>query len=156
MNWYIVCTKPRWEKKVSEQLNQLGLKCYCPMIKKKKESTNKKAIIEIPLFSTHIFIQTAEKNRKLAFHSSGVVKYLFWLGKHAIVKDEEINTIKEWLEGGNSLQEITVLQYQNGDKKHLNSGIFFDEHNLVSDITKTHYVLIVESLGFVLKLKNTP
>ena len=48
-----------------------------------------------------------EKDRNLAFLSSGVVRYLFWLGKPAIVKDDEIKTIKNWLEGSNS-EDISV------------------------------------------------
>jgi hypothetical protein len=32
------------------------------------------------------------------FQSLGAVRYLFWLGKPAIVRDEEIGTIKKWLE----------------------------------------------------------
>ena len=153
MNWYIVCTKPNWEKKVVAQLNQQGMKCYCPVIKKTEQNGNKKAI-EIPLFSTYIFIQTEEKNRTQIFDSSGVVKYLFWLGRHAVIKDDEINTLKEWLAEENCSQHISVMQYQTGDKDHLNSGIFFDQYGSVKNITRTHYVLIIESLGFVFKLKN--
>jgi hypothetical protein len=30
MNWYVVYTKPKWEKKVAEQLKNKGIACYCP------------------------------------------------------------------------------------------------------------------------------
>jgi hypothetical protein len=35
--------------------------------------------------------------QKYGFQSVGVVRYLFWLGKPAIVRDEEIDTIQKWL-----------------------------------------------------------
>ncbi len=30
--WYVVYTKPRWEKKVVEELSKLDIEAYCPMI----------------------------------------------------------------------------------------------------------------------------
>jgi hypothetical protein len=38
-------------------------------------------------------VQVADSDRSLVF-SVGAVRYLFWLGKPAIVRDEEIGTIK--------------------------------------------------------------
>ena len=57
-------------------------------------------------------------------------------------------------EDGDTASEISVMQYQIGDKIHLNSGPFCDQNAIVKDITKTHYVLILESLGYVLKVKH--
>ena len=136
-----------------EQLLKFGVNCYCPLIKKIQQRSDRKIKVEVPLFNHYIFVQLAEKDRNMVFHSPGVVRYLFWLGRHAIVKDQEIETIKEWLNCGDTAKEISVMQYQIGDKIHLNSGPFCDQNAVVKDITKTHYVLILESLGYVLKVK---
>ncbi len=154
MKWYVVYTKPKWEKRASEQLTQFGLDCYCPLIKKVKQRSDRKIKVEVPLFDHYIFVKLAEKDRNMIFRSPGVVRYLFWLGQHAVVKEHEIETIKEWLNCGDTAQEISVMQYQIGDKIHLNSGPFCHQHATVKDITKTHYVLILESLGYVLKVKH--
>ena len=154
MNWYVVYTKPKWEKRATEQLTRFGVNCYCPLIKKIQQRSDRKIKVEVPLFNHYIFVQLAEKDRGKVFHSPGVVRYLSWLGKHAIVKDKEIDTIKEWLSSGDTATEITVMQYQIGDKITLNSGPFCEQHAVVKDITKTHYVLILESLGYVLKVKH--
>lgn len=154
MNWYVVYTKPKWEKRASEQLIQLGVNCYCPMIKKIVQRSDRKVKVEVPLFSHYIFVQLAEKDRNMVFHSPGVLRYLFWLGSHATVKDHDINTIKEWLNSVDPAKDILVMQYQIGDKIHLNTGPFCDQTATIKDITKTHYVLILESLGYVLKVKN--
>lgn len=153
MKWYVVYTKPKWEKRATEQLTQFGVNCYCPLIKKVKQRSDRKIKVEVPLFSNYMFVQLAEKDRNMVFQSPGVVRYLFWLGKHAIVKDKEIETIKEWLKYGDTAKEISVMQYQIGDKIKLNSGPFCEQNAVVKDITKTHYVLILESLGYVLKVK---
>jgi len=154
MKWYVVYTKPKWEKRATEQLTQFGVNCYCPLIKKVQQRSDRKIKVEVPLFSHYIFVQLEDKDRNMVFHSPGVVRYLFWLGRHAIVKDQEIETIKDWLKCGDTAKEISVMQYQIGDKIKLNSGPFCEQNAVVKDITKTHYVLILESLGYVLKVKH--
>ena len=154
MNWYVLYTKPKWEKRATEQLTQLGVNCYCPMIKKIVQRSDRKIKVEVPLFNHYIFVQLADKDRNNVFLSPGVVRYLFWLGAHAIVKEKEIQTIKEWLSAGDTATDISVMQYQIGEKIKLNSGAFCEQIAIVKDITKTHYVLILESIGYVLKVKN--
>lgn len=154
MKWYVVYTKPKWEKRSTEQLTLLGVNCYCPMIKKIVQRSDRKVKVEVPLFNHYMFVQIAEKDRNMVFLSPGVVRYLFWLGRHAIVKDKEIETIKEWLNGGDTATEISVMQYQIGEKITLNSGPFCEQTAIVKDITKTHHVLILESIGYVLKVKH--
>ena len=153
MKWYVVYTKPKWEKRAAEQLTQLGVECYCPTIKKTVQRSDRKVKVKVPLFNNYIFVQLADKDRNKVFLSPGVIRYLFWLGRHAIVKEKEIDIIKEWLNVGDTSKEISVMQYQIGDKIKLHSGPFCEQNAFVKDITKTHYVLILESLGYVLKVK---
>ena len=123
------------------------------MTKKIIQRSDRKIKKEVPLFNNYIFVQLIEKDRNKVFLSPGVVRYLFWLGTHAIVKDKEIETIKEWLDVGDTATEISVMQYQIGQKIKLNTGPFCEQNVVIKDITKTHYVLILESLGYVLKVK---
>jgi hypothetical protein len=39
-------------------------------------------------------VQVADSDRSLVFQSVGAVRYLFWLGKPAIVRDEEMVLLK--------------------------------------------------------------
>jgi transcription antitermination factor NusG len=152
MNWYVVYTKPKGEKKVAEQLTRFGIKCYCPLIIKVQQWSDRKKKIEVPLFNHYVFVQVAEKDRNLVFDAPGVIRYLFWLGKHAIVKEAEINTIKEWL-NTEDYEDISVTDYQIGETIQLDSGSFTAQNAVVKEITNTHYVLILESLGCILKMK---
>jgi transcriptional antiterminator RfaH len=152
MNWYVVYTKPKWEKKVAEQLTQSGIECYCPLVVQIRQWSDRKKKVEVPLFNSYVFVRLAEKDRNLVFHSSGVVRYLFWLGKAAIVRDQEINTIKNWLSTPDQF-EISVVPLQVGDKIVLESGPFQSQEAIVQEVNKTNYVLFLESLGCVLKMK---
>ncbi|WP_366184876.1 UpxY family transcription antiterminator [Flavobacterium ovatum] len=151
MNWYVVYTKPKWEKKVAEQLRKLEIECYCPLVIKERQWSDRKKKIEVPLFNSYVFVRLKEADRNLVFQSVGVVRYLFWLGKPAIVRAEEIETIKYWLEKPNAI-DVTMLPYKKGDKIILESGPFLDQEAVIQEVNKTHCILVLESLGCVLKM----
>ncbi len=151
MNWYVVYTKPKWEKKVAEQLKEAGVECYCPLITRMRQWSDRKKKVEVPLFNSYVFVQLAESDRNSVFISSGVVRYLFWLGKPAMVRDTEIETIKSWLTGPNS-DSVSVVPYQVGERIKVASGPFSNQEAIVQEVSKTHYVLVLESLGCVLKM----
>ena len=155
MNWYVIYTKPKWEKKVSEQLLHYGVNCYCPLITKIQHYSDRKKKVVVPLFNHYVFVQLEEKDKNIVFLSPGVVRYLFWLGKHAIVKDHEITTLKNWLEKGDS-SKITLAPYQIGETIQLRSGPFSDQKAIVKEITSKHYILVLESLGCILKIEHPP
>lgn len=152
MNWYVVYTKPKWEKKVADRLKQLGIECYCPLITQVKQWSDRKKKIEVPLFNSYVFVQLADSERNSVFQVSGVVRYLFWLGKPAIVKDEEIEVIKKSLKDPN-LYDVTVSSIQVGDKIKLDSGAFINQNAIVQEVSGNYYILVLETLGCVLKIK---
>ena len=153
MDWYVVYTKPKWEKKVAERLNELGVISYCPLINKTSQWSDRKKTISVPLFNSYIFVQIADKDRNRVFDVVGAVRYLFWLGKPAVVKDSEIVTIQEWLSAPVDF-EISLDQWKKGDKIVLESGPFISQSAIIQEVNRNHYVLILESLGCVLRLNK--
>ena len=153
MNWYVVYTKPKWEKKVAERLNEIGIETYCPLITKVSQWSDRKKVIQVPLFNSYVFVHLDEKDRSLVFNSPGAVRYLFWLQKPAIVREEEIATIKKWLNAPD-VAEIEVSTYQVGDTIEVDSGPFVNHKAVVQKVTNTHYILVLESMGYVLKMKH--
>ena len=152
MNWYVVYTKPKWEKKVADKLSQIGIECYCPLITQIKQWSDRKKKVEVPLFNSYVFIQIEDINRNSVFQIPGVVRYLFWLGKPAIVRNEEINVIKNSLNASN-IADVSVTEIQVGDRIKLETGAFNNQSAIVQEVSKTHYILLLESLGCVLKIK---
>lgn len=151
-NWYVVYTKPKWEKKVAEKLAEVGVECYCPLITQIKQWSDRKKAVEVPLFNSYVFVQLEDSDRNSVFQISGVVRYLFWLGKPAIVKDVEIEIIKTSLSAPN-ITDISVTSIQVGDRIKLETGVFSNQDAIVQEISNTYYTLVLESLGCVLKIK---
>ena len=153
MNWYVVYTKPKWEKKVAERLNEIGITTYCPLIIKESQWSDRKKIITVPLFNSYIFVQIAEKERNKIFEVTGAVRYLFWLGRPAVVRDFEIEYIKSWLAIPKQF-EVAVEQLKKGDKIVLEEGPFINQSAIIQEVKQNHYILILESLGCVLKVSK--
>jgi transcription antitermination factor NusG len=95
-------------------------------------SDRKKVVV--PLFNSYVFVQVADSDRSLVFQSVGAVRYLFWLGKPAIVRDEEIGTIKV-VETPDTYVAIDAIQI--GDKITLDSGPFSAQEAIVREVNKT-------------------
>jgi hypothetical protein len=57
-----------------------------------RQWSDRKKKVVVPTFNSYVFVQVADSDRDLVFQSVGAVRYL--LGKPAIVRDEEIGTIK--------------------------------------------------------------
>ena len=109
--------------------------------------------MEVPVFNSYVFVQLEDKNRNEVFQIQGAIRYLFWLGKPAIVKDDEITTIKKWLFSPDEF-EVSIAPYKIGDEVELRSGPFISQKAKVKEVNKTHYVLVLEAMGCVLKIKH--
>ncbi|MGL2988145.1 UpxY family transcription antiterminator [Flavobacterium sp. RSSA_27] len=151
MNWYVLYTKPKWEKKVADKLLEMGVKAYCPTTVQVRQWSDRKKKVEVPLFSSYVFVQLEERERNAVFAVTGVVRYLFWLGQPAVVKEVEIAAIQQWLSAPDTY-DVALDQWQPGEKVVVPHGIFKDQEAVVQEVKGTHYVLVLEALGCILKV----
>lgn len=138
---------------MAEQLQAMGIDCYCPLVMKERQWSDRKKKVEMPLFNSYVFVRIEEQDRSLVFQSPGAVRFLFWLQKPAMVREDEIATIKKWLSTPDGT-EIEVSTYQVGDTIQLDSGPFVNQQAVIQEVTASHYVLVLESMGCVLKMKR--
>ena len=113
MNWYVICTKPNTELKVASQLNSLGINAFCPSYSFIKKYSDRKKKAEKPLMPRYVLVKMLEKDRTNVFAIPNVLRYLFWLGKPAIVRHEEIEILKNELEGYQSISNKSSLNVGN-------------------------------------------
>ena len=147
MPWYVLYTKPRNEKKVTLKLQELGFVVYCPLVTVVKQWSDRKKKVEEPLLPSYVFVQLDETNRDQVFQVAGIVRYLYWLGKPAIVREEEIETLRSWLSGDSP--KLQVEQLQRGTKITLKEGLFSGMDAVVKEHRGKKVQLILESLGIV-------
>lgn len=146
MSWYVLYTKPRTEKRVAESLEQMRVEVYCPLITEIKQWKDRKKKLKTPLFKSYVFIKLEEKNRNRVFDVPGVVRYLFWLGKPAMVRNEEIEVIQEWLDG-EKVDDAKVEHLNEGDKISIKNGVFKDQEAIIREVGNRKMRLILPKLG---------
>ena len=98
MPWFAIYTSPRQEKKVANRLAKLDIVVYCPLVIQERQWSDRKKKVEVPLLPSYVFVNLESQDRELVFQVSGVVRYLYWLGQPAIIKDAEIELMQQWLQ----------------------------------------------------------
>ena len=150
MPWFVIYTQARNEKKVAERLQNIGITAYCPMVTQIRQWSDRKKKVQMPLISSYVFVNVADKEREQVFQISGVVRYLFWLGKPAVVRDEEIAALQESLKHTMSAVSVTGLQV--GDSLQIPSGPFHGKEGIVKQIKKNSLQLVLKELGVLITL----
>jgi len=151
-NWYVLYVKPKNEKKVAERLSAYQVDVYCPMIKEVKQWSDRKKTIEVPLFKSYVFVNISESDRQQVFDVPGVVRYLYWLGKPAVVRDIEMETLKKWLTN-DTVENYSLTKLESGDKVAIKYGALKDQKAEIIEIGKTRVRLVLEGMGVVLNMK---
>jgi len=153
-NWYVLYTKPRHEKKVAERLTGAGYTVYCPLQKVARKWSDRTKLVEEPLFKGYVFIQTEDHKRDEVFTYPGTVRYLFWLRRLAIVREEEIATIQKWL-GYYYHVRLKVTEITNGTYVRITSGKFMNEEGTLLDTSNSKALVQLKELGIQLSLDLT-
>ncbi|RPH34236.1 MAG: UpxY family transcription antiterminator [Bacteroidales bacterium] len=96
--WYAAYTKPRNEKKVLERLEEAGIESYLPLQRRLKQWSDRKKMVEEPLFRSYIFVRITQKDYYNVLNTLGIVRYITFEGKAVPIPDNQINLIKNLLE----------------------------------------------------------
>jgi len=152
--WHVLYIKPRHEIKAQERLTQNGFEVYCPMKTTLKQWSDRKKKVSEPLLPSYLFIKTTEKNRPLPLEDTSVLNYIFWLGKPAIVRESEINTLKGII-SKDKAQEFEIKQLNIGDKIAVNKGLIKSKNAIIKTISNNYVTAELKELGMKIVLKKT-
>lgn len=107
--WYALYTKPRHEKKVHDLLLEKQFDVFLPLIKQTRRWKDRKKKVDMPLFSSYIFVNFDFKNRFDVLQTRGIVKIVNFSGEPAVVPQWQIDSLKKMLEFPESLQIETHI-----------------------------------------------
>jgi transcriptional antiterminator RfaH len=145
MPWYALYTESRQEKKAAARLEKLGVEVYCPLIIQERQWSDRKKKVEVPLLPSYVFVRLETHNREIVFQVPGIVRYLYWLGQPAIIKDAEIEILQKWLQ--DKIVSFEIVGIQPGSIYEIPSGPFIGQKGIVDKVDKSQITLILEQLG---------
>lgn len=147
--WYVVYTRPRWEKKVAGILLAKGIEHYCPLNKVLKQWSDRKKIVLEPLFKGYIFVKLADTGKWDIKNIDGILNFVYWLGKPAIVKEAEIVTIKKFLQEFSAV-EVIERRLDINSKVLIKQGVLMNYHGIIVEILGNKARVNIESMGIQL------
>lgn len=105
--------------------------------------------VEEPLFKSYVFVRVTPEELARVRLVGGVVNFVYWLGKPAVVKREEIETIRKFLHDYRDVQAVPLDLRENMQVTVI-QGAFMNKKGVVRKIIHNKVQVIIESIGYSL------
>lgn len=147
--WYAVYTMPRWEKKVAERFDRAKIEHYCPLNRVVKQWADRKKTVFEPLFTSYVFVKISDGEQLSIRKTDGIINFVYWLGKPAVIKPSEIDVIRRFLDEYSNvkLEKTNVCL---NDTVRVVGGPFMDQEGQVISIKNRFVRVLLPSLGYMM------
>lgn len=146
--WYALYTRSRHEKLVDQELDKKGIETFLPLRKITRNWSDRKKLIEEPLFAGYLFVKFPLKDRWTVLNTTGAVRLI---GKSAAdpieVPEKELFTIRQFIE-----EEIQVDPFpylKEGERVYIRSGPFKGTEGFI--VRKDNHCRLVISLDMLMQ-----
>ena len=95
--WWAVFTLSRQERIVEDQIQRRGLETWLPLVPKLTRWSDRRKLINRPLFPQYLFVRCADTNRNQAFGIAGMVRYVGNKGTASAIDSTELDAVREVL-----------------------------------------------------------
>ena len=148
--WYALYTKARAEKKVLEQLTQMGIKAYLPLRRVLRQWSDRKKWVEVPVISSYIFINIPEKDYRKVFDARGVVAYVSHKGKAVTIPDHEIEAMRKTIE--NNIEfDVQQRELKKGEEITITTGPLKGVKGIIKEVQGNKKLYIsISNIGYTL------
>lgn len=121
-SWFAIHTRARHEKSVAYRLNQAGITTFLPLVKETHRWSDRKKIVEVPLFGCYVFARFAPltADRLRVCTTDGVLQIVGTRGEGIAVPDEQIDAIRILVDEGLAWSEYPFLKI--GQRVRIRSG----------------------------------
>lgn len=152
--WYPVYTKSRSEKKALQQLQICGIEAYLPLRKTVKQWSDRKKIVEEPLFNSYIFVKISNREQTLVLSQPAISRFIYFSGEIAVMPEQQMADLKLLLASPNDI-EVIQQQLEPGEKVIVNAGPFKGMlAEIVAYQSQKIVVLKLENLGYAIQIKT--
>jgi transcription antitermination factor NusG len=150
--WFVVYTKSNCEKKVSDLLSRKGVENYCPLNRVQRQWSDRKKIIFAPLFTSYVFVRILPGEQQNICRTDGILNFVYWLKKPAVIRDEEIDIIKRYL-NDHSFVRLEKVSINVNDMVRITTGPFMEQEGQVVSFTNNSVKIMLPSLGYLMHVE---
>ncbi|GAA4452930.1 UpxY family transcription antiterminator [Rurimicrobium arvi] len=120
-SWLVIATRPRSEKKVAMCLQRLGIDYYLPVQRQLHQWKDRKKWVDVVLFPSYVFVYLDKANRNAVFEVEGVLRFVSFQGRPAVVSQSDLQRIS-LLCSGPEVPEICREVLLSGDRVEVVGG----------------------------------
>jgi len=106
-------------------------------------------VVEEPLFKSYVFVRVNDKDRTTVRMTNGVINFVYWNGKPALIKEKEINAIKRFLDEYENV-EVKPTDLKLSQRVKITTGPLMDQEGKVLDLRHKMVKVAIDSLGYIL------
>lgn len=106
-------------------------------------------IVEEPLFKSYVFVKVNDEERTAVRMTPGVINFVYWDGKPALIKEKEINAIKQFLNDYEDV-EVKPLNLELNQRVKVTTGPLMDQEGKVIGVNRKIVKIAIDSLGYML------
>ncbi|MFN3939992.1 MAG: UpxY family transcription antiterminator [Chitinophagales bacterium] len=148
--WYVLYVKSRTEKKVQERLYKLQYEVFLPLIKTMRQWSDRRKQVQVPLFNGYIFVRITPEDFTHIRMVEGVVNFVRSEGKYATIREEQIETIRTFIDTGYHMEGLADT-FAPGERVKITFGPLKDcEGELLDVHNEKHFIVRVEAINQVL------
>ena len=151
-NWYTVYTRPHCEKKIVSILTKMEIENFCPLNYRTVKHLRRIKMLREPLFKSYVFVCITPGQIDLLNQMNGVINFLYWVGEPAIIKQDEIDAIKEFTSDYRNIELSRMHVNINDIARAVDSSSYSLEGNRYAVKSKIVKVSL-PSLGYIISAK---
>lgn len=130
-------------------LTQKGIENYCPLNKVRRKWSDRVKLVEEPLFKSYVFVKISDEERTPVRMTDGVINFVYWDGKPAVIKDKEIIIIRQFLDDHENVA-LVKMDLRPGQQVRITGGPLMDLEGRVLELKNKVAKVLIESLGYML------
>ncbi len=147
-SWYALYTRSRHEKTVNQDLARKGVETFLPLRRVTRHWSDRKKIVEEPLFQGYLFVYIPIRERLAILKTSGVVGFV---GRSRLdpieVPEPEISSVRRFME--QEIQADPFPYLKRGKRVYIRSGPFKGIEGFI--IRKDKHCRLVISLNLLMQ-----
>lgn len=148
LQWHAIYVSSNREKKLADYFAQRGIEVFCPCQTVVRQWSDRKKKVSVPLFRSYLFLKIDHKADHLqVLQAPGVVAFVKWLGKVAVIRDSEIKAIRDFLNDHDEVKVENFKDLQPGDELLVEHGPMMGRSGKVISHSRHKVKLLIEQLG---------
>ena len=153
MSWFAAKTKQKGEFKALNFFNSLGINCYVPSYVTKRVWSDRIKKVTVPAISGYVFFELAKIDFRLINlnpFTKDIVRGIN--GLPAIIKNEEITTLKDYFDGKLIDFDVNLVK---GQRVKINTGPFIFKKGTINKMSCNKVFINIDSININLILNKS-